>query len=83
MDFVYSCLKLKGVISVDDLYVWKLLGEQNIASAHLTCDESKCNPVEYEKTVAELKDIFKQKNIKLTTIQLKFTEPPKIEVIIY
>ena len=66
----YFCLKVKGILSIHELHVWKLSGNKIIATAHITCH----NLEEYMIIASKVKILFHEKGIHSTTIQPEFVD---------
>lgn len=58
---------LEDIISVHEFHVWKLTGENLVASVHLECRKG----VNYMKLSRQVKDMFHDEGIHSTTIQLE------------
>jgi len=66
---------VRGVSSIHELHVWRLVGRRVVASCHLemTFPEPGGEPVDHHMQVArEVKEFFHQAGIHSTTIQLEY-----------
>jgi len=66
---------VKGVSSIHELHVWRLVGRRVVASCHLemTTPEKGTEPVDHHMEVArEVKEFFHRAGIHSTTIQLEY-----------
>jgi len=72
--------KVKGVSSIHELHVWRLVGRRVVASCHLemTAPPPGTEPVDHHMAVArEVKEFFHSAGIHSTTIQLEYwTQEP-------
>uniref|UniRef100_A0A6B2LKR0 Cation efflux protein cytoplasmic domain-containing protein n=1 Tax=Arcella intermedia TaxID=1963864 RepID=A0A6B2LKR0_9EUKA len=57
--------EVPGVISLDQLHIWTLIGNKAIGSAHITLMDN----IELMTILKDLEKIFQQHNIHSTTIQ--------------
>ena len=67
---------VKGVSSIHELHVWRLVGSRVVASCHLemTPPERGMEPVDHHMALArEVKEYFHKAGIHSTTIQLEYT----------
>jgi len=67
---------VKGVSSIHELHVWRLVGTRVVASCHLELSEPEngVEPVEHNMAVArQVKEFFHQEGIHSTTIQLEYS----------
>jgi len=68
---------IKGVASIHELHVWRLVGTRVVASCHLELSEPEkgMEPVEHNMAVArQVKEFFHQSGIHSTTIQLEYSQ---------
>ena len=67
---------MKGISSIHELHVWRLVGRRVVASCHLEMfpPEKGKDPVAHHMTLArEVKEFFHKAGIHSTTIQLEYT----------
>lgn len=67
---------VKGVSSIHELHVWRLVGTRVVASCHLELNEPEMGvePVEHNMALArQVKEFFHKEGIHSTTIQLEYS----------
>lgn len=67
---------VKGVTSIHELHVWRLVGTRVVASCHLELTEPDkgVEPVQHNMDIAkQVKEFFHQEGIHSTTIQLEYS----------